>query len=175
MRFDHYGKGIAKGMALTLKHALTRSNITVRYPEEKLHNSRRIRGPELVWDPERCTVCATCAKACPQGNITIVSSIGPDNKYVPERFEIDHGRCMFDGLCVEACPFDAIHMGREYERGTYQRGSLVENKEQMAASDVRHPSAYFRPEFEAEIPEQTLLVNRQIRGTKTRRRGWLSP
>jgi formate hydrogenlyase subunit 6/NADH:ubiquinone oxidoreductase subunit I len=178
LKFERYGKGIAKGMALTLKHALARPSITTQYPEERLHTSRRIRGPELVWDPERCTVCATCAKACPQGNITIVSSVGSDNsenEYVPEVVQIDHGRCMFCGLCVEACPFEALHMGREYERASYRRRLLVENKEELVASEGRQPSGYFRPGFEAALPEQTLLVNRQTRGVKTRRQGWLSP
>jgi len=31
----------------------------------------------------------------------------------PIRFEIDYSRCVFCGLCVEACPEDAIRMARE--------------------------------------------------------------
>ena len=50
MKFERYGIGIAKGMALTFRH-LFRSPITIQYPDEKLVTSKRIRGNELVWFP----------------------------------------------------------------------------------------------------------------------------
>ena len=152
------GQGILKGMALTLKHFISRPNITVQYPEERLVNSRRIRGCDMVWDQERCTACCTCAKSCPQGNISIETKVRPDNTREAIAFEIDHGRCMFCGLCVESCPFDAIHMGRNYERATYKRDNLVEPKEKLLISESRQPSGYFRPQFEEKLPLQTLLI-----------------
>ncbi|MBE0415545.1 MAG: NADH-quinone oxidoreductase subunit NuoH, partial [Dehalococcoidia bacterium] len=48
-----YGRGIAKGMALTFRH-LFRRPITVQYPEQKLTPAPRFRGNGLVWDAERC-------------------------------------------------------------------------------------------------------------------------
>jgi NAD(P)H-quinone oxidoreductase subunit I len=144
-------------MALTFKH-LFRPPITVQYPEQKLNVSRRIRGNELVWLVDRCTGCATCAKACPQGNIEIVTHLSDENKYVVDKFEVDAGRCMFCGLCVEACPFDALAMGRSYERAQYRRRDVILSKEQLLISDVRQPSGYFRPEIEASLPKQSLLI-----------------
>lgn len=160
MKFEHYGIGVAKGMALTFKH-LFRAPITVQYPEEKLVTSRRIRGNELVWFPLKCTGCATCAKSCPQGNIEIITHSGDQakpNYYVVDKFEVDTGRCMFCGLCVESCPFDALAMGLSYERATYRRGELVLSKEDLSLSDKRKPSGYYRPEIEATLPKQTLLI-----------------
>jgi len=158
LKFERYGIGIAKGMALTFKH-LFRSPITVQYPEEKLVVSRRIRGNELVWFLDRCTGCATCAKACPQGNIEIVTHVGTENNYVVDKFEVDCGRCMFCGLCVEACPYNALAMGRSYERSQYRRNGLVLSKEQLQLSDIRQPSGYARPLIEAKLPRQSLLIN----------------
>lgn len=158
MKFDKYGIGVVKGMALTFKH-LFRPPITVQYPEEKLVVSRRIRGNELVWFLDKCTGCATCAKACPQGNIEIVTHVGSRNNYVVDKFEVDCGRCMFCGLCVEVCPYDALAMGYSYERSQYRRGDVILNKEQLQLSDIRQPSGYARPKIEAGLPKQSLLVN----------------
>jgi len=144
-------------MAVPFKH-LFRAPITVQYPEEKLVVSRRIRGNELVWFPDRCTGCATCAKACPQGNIEIVTHVGNENNYVVDKFEVDIGRCMFCGLCVEACPYDALAMGRSYEQAQHRRRKLILSKEELQLSDVRQPSGYARPKIEASLPNQSLLI-----------------
>ena len=37
----------------------------------------------------------------------------PAHPKYPLRFEIDYSRCIFCGLCVEACPEDAIRMVKE--------------------------------------------------------------
>ena len=54
-----------------------------------------------------------CATVCPAKVIEIEAALDPDDpahpKY-PARFEIDYSRCVFCGLCVEACPEDAIRM-----------------------------------------------------------------
>jgi len=160
LKLERYGKGIAKGMALTLKH-LFRRPITTQYPEERLTTSRRIRGNELVWDKEKCTGCATCAKSCPQGAIQIVTSVSAEeNKYEVEKFEVDTGYCIFCGLCVESCPYEALFMGYAYERARYRRQELVLAKEDLLLSDERQPSGYARPKIEAALPQQTLLLDR---------------
>ena len=159
MKFERYGIGIAKGMALTFKH-LFRKPITTQYPEERLTVSRRIRGNELVWDEERCTGCATCAKSCPEGCIDIVTSVGEENNYIVDKFEVDTGHCIFCGLCVEACPYEALFMGYAYERAKYRRQELVLAKEGLLLSDERQPSGYGRPKVEATLPQQTLLLYR---------------
>jgi len=159
LKFEHYGIGVAKGMALTFKH-LFRKPITTQYPEERLTVSRRTRGNELVWDKERCTGCATCAKSCPEGCIEIITSTGEENNYIVDKFEVDMGRCIFCGLCVEACPFEALFMGYAYERARYRRQELVMDKEGLLLSGERQPSGYARPKIEAGLPRQTLLLDR---------------
>jgi len=160
LKFEHYGIGIAKGMALTLKH-LFRHPITTQYPEERLTVSRRIRGNELVWDRERCTGCATCAKSCPQGAIQIITSVNTEeNKYVVEKFEVDNGHCIFCGLCVESCPYEALFMSYDYERARYRRQELVLAKEGLLLSGRKQPSGYARPKVEVTLPKQTLLLDR---------------
>lgn len=135
-----YGLGIAKGMALTLKHLL-RKPITVQYPEERPRIAPRFRGYEFTWYVDRCTVCATCAKACPHGVIRIVSAPTGNGRYRAEVFEIDTALCLFCGLCAEACPYAALFMGTSFEQANYVRAKLILQKEDLMAQP-KHPSAY---------------------------------
>ena len=59
---------------------------------------------------------SACATVCPAYCIEIVAApnLGePAHPKSPVRFEIDYSRCIFCGLCVEACPEDAIRMVKE--------------------------------------------------------------
>ena len=160
MKFERYGKGIAKGLTVTIRH-LFRHPVTVQYPEQRLNTSRRIRGNELVWDNLKCTGCATCAKACPQGAIKIITSVkAEENKYHVEQIEVDTGYCIQCGLCVEACPYQAMYMGYAYERAKYRRGDIVQANEQLLTSEERRRSGYMYPEIAAELPLQTLLLEK---------------
>jgi len=159
LKFDNYGKGIVKGLIVTFKN-LVRPSPTTQYPEQKLTTSRRIRGTELVWSVEKCTGCATCARTCPQGVIQIVTHKGEGDMYKVDKLEVDSGYCIHCGLCVEACPYNALYMGYTYERAKYRRGELVMSKEDMGI-DHETASGYFHPDIAAKLPEQTLLVNRE--------------
>jgi NAD(P)H-quinone oxidoreductase subunit I len=161
LKLERYGRGIAKGLAVTIKH-LFRKPVTVLYPEERLNPARRIRGHELIWNSAKCTVCTTCAKTCPQGAIHLETRIDPanPNKFTVTRFEVDTGYCISCGLCVESCPYNALFMGYTFERAKYKRNELVQRNEGMQASPERQASAYMHPELEAELPEQTLLVDK---------------
>jgi formate hydrogenlyase subunit 6/NADH:ubiquinone oxidoreductase subunit I len=135
--------------------------VTTQYPEQRLNTSRRIRGNELIWDDVKCTGCATCAKACPQGAIQITTSVNlEENKYRVEKYEVDTGYCIQCGLCVEVCPYGALYMGYAYERAKYRRGELVQSNEMLLASTERPPSGYMYPEIAAGLPRQTLLLER---------------
>lgn len=163
MKFERYGRGIVKGMTVTLKHLFRHPTVS-QYPEQRLHTSRRIRGQELIWDPQACTGCATCAKTCPQGAIYIVTSADMvDNKYEVERYEVDTGYCIQCGLCVEACPYKALFMGYSYERAKYKRRELIQRKEELTAGEGdKRPSGYFYPDIAAELPRQTLLIEKIV-------------
>ena len=120
----------------------------------RIEQHSRFRGNEFVWYDDRCTACASCAKYCPLGIIEIETHPGGENlqageNYEIDKFSIDTGRCMFCGLCVEACPYDALHMGTDFEKGTYIRDDLVLDKETLI-SQKKNPSSWFRPQFESD-------------------------
>ena len=162
MKFERYGLGLVKGMMITLRH-LGRHPVVTQYPEQKLHISQRSRGNELIWNPVKCTGCGTCAKACPQGAIEIVTSTNPEtNNYDVETYRVDTGYCIQCGLCVEACPYDAVYLGYSFERAQYRREDLVQENDGLRASPERPISGYFHPEFAEKLPRQTLLVEKIV-------------
>jgi len=83
-----------------------------------------------------------------------------NNRYEVETYRVDTGYCIQCGLCVEACPFDALYMGTGYERARYRRADLVQEKEVMMEAPERAVSSYFHPERAGKLPKQTLLVEK---------------
>ena len=162
MKFERYGIGIIKGLTVTIRHLLRHPTVS-QFPEQRLNISRRSRGNELIWSRERCTGCATCAKTCPQGVIEIVTATNlVDNKYEVEKYQVDTGYCIQCGLCVEACPYDALFMGYSFERAKYRRGDLVQTNDQLLESPERPASGYFPPDIAKKLPRQTLLVEKIV-------------
>ncbi len=124
-----YGLGIAKGLLMTLRH-LFRRPFTVQYPEEVRHIPPRAR-TNLLWFDERCTGCSTCAQACPDGCILVATSPREDGSLNKDRYEIDFRLCMFCGLCVEACPFEAIQAGGPFDDAVYVFDDMYRDKDTL--------------------------------------------
>ena len=46
-------------------------------------------------------------------------------------FDIDTARCLFCGLCEDACPADAIALGRLYEFSSFELRELVVGRDAL--------------------------------------------
>jgi len=68
---------------------------------------------------------------CPAQCVTIEAAENEDGKKYAKHYEINTGRCIFCGYCVEACPVGALQMTGEYELADYSRESLIYNKERL--------------------------------------------
>jgi NADH-quinone oxidoreductase subunit I len=149
-----YGLGILKSLSVTLRTMFLRKAFTTQYPEERLAQHTRFRGQEFTWFEDRCTGCASCAKYCPLGIIRIVTDTDGGNEqdggsYRVDTFDIDQARCMYCGLCVEACPYDALHMGSGFESAQYRRQDLVITLDVLKEQN-KQPSTWYRPQLERE-------------------------
>ena len=124
--------GLLKGLGVTLKTLFTPAT-TAQYPHVKPDLPPRTRGVIALMD-ENCTVCMMCARECPDWCIYIDSrkeTVPTDKpgrtrtRNVLDRFAIDFALCMYCGICVEVCPFDALFWSPEFEYSTYSIRELT--------------------------------------------------
>ncbi|MBU3915754.1 4Fe-4S binding protein [bacterium] len=100
----------------------------------------------LAVDLSICTACTICMKACPIecifidsvkcDKLKLVDADGNDvnNRFTQKqalktrtsiRFDINAGKCMYCGLCVSACPTEAIRHTKRFEMNTDNLEDLV--------------------------------------------------
>jgi NADH-quinone oxidoreductase subunit I len=133
------GMGLLKGLWVTFSTMFTKP-VTVMYPDVKEVPVSRARGV-IALDEDACTSCMLCARQCPDWCIYIEghkeekepSKPGgrPRTRNVLDRFDIDYALCMYCGICVEVCPFDALFWSPEYEYGEQEMESLLHNKSKL--------------------------------------------
>jgi NADH-quinone oxidoreductase subunit I len=128
---------------------------TVQYPHEKEAPATRARGV-IALREDNCTVCMLCARSCPDWCIYIEGhkQLAPPRRAggAPrkvnnlDRFDIDYALCMYCGICVEVCPFDALFWSPEYEYSEPRIADLLHDKEKLGEWMETVPEA---PELEA--------------------------
>ncbi|MFJ8143600.1 4Fe-4S binding protein [Streptomyces sp. NPDC096048] len=133
------GSGLAKGLAVTLR-TMTKKTVTEQYPEVQPELPPRSRGVIGLFE-ENCTVCMLCARECPDWCIYIDSHKetvpaatpgGRDrSRNVLDRFAIDFSLCMYCGICIEVCPFDALFWSPEFEYSETDIRDLTHERDKL--------------------------------------------
>lgn len=134
------GKGLIAGLKVTLDQ-LTRRAVTQQYPDVKPELPPRSRGVIALFE-ENCTSCMLCARECPCWCIYIDShkEVAPDSepgaarertRNVLDRFAIDYSLCMYCGICIDVCPFDALFWSPEFEYAETEIGNLTHEKDRL--------------------------------------------
>ncbi len=168
--FGHrlYLPSILQGLALTLRHMFRRKD-TLQYPDERRTFGERYRGvPVLVKDQdgrEKCVACYMCQFVCPPLAITIEADEYPPRhplhsieKY-PKRFEINMLRCIYCGLCEEACPEEAIFMSKTYVVTGLSRELMIFDKQKLYEIGGTRPDAIRKWSPERKGPPQRSHVD----------------
>ena len=131
--------GLLRGLATTAA-ALVRPAHTREYPDVAPELPPRSRGVIALLE-ENCTVCMLCARECPDWCIYIdshketlpaVEGGRARQRNVLDRFAIDFSLCMYCGICIEVCPFDALFWSPQFEYAELDIRDLLHERERLA-------------------------------------------
>jgi len=135
------GAGLLKGLATTAK-TMTRRAVTAQYPDTQPELPPRSRGVIALLE-QNCTSCMLCARECPDWCITIDShkevipakepGARDRTKNSLDRFAIDFSLCMYCGICIEVCPFDALFWSPEFAYAEFDIRNLTHEKDRLGA------------------------------------------
>lgn len=91
---------------------------TLNYPAIRSGMPKGFRG-KLKFNAELCVGCKMCMRDCPSGAIEI-------RKIGEKQFEaeIDLGKCIYCGQCVDSCLKKALETTGEFELAAVDRGKL---------------------------------------------------
>lgn len=117
---------------------------TVVYPKEKIiipEGSRGVMHLKLDLDSLDiiCNGCGLCSIICPQNCIEVRKRVEKNGRMVLEDFNLDLGKCIFCGNCVEFCENNAIEMSYQCQLADYRRKNL-----RLGKSDLIKPSRIIR-------------------------------
>jgi NADH-quinone oxidoreductase subunit I len=124
----------------TLIPAPSTGAVTVQYPHVVEAPVDRARGV-IALKSENCTVCMLCVRSCPdwciyiEGHKTKAPPRRPGGKErtvsALDRFDIDYALCMYCGICVEVCPFDALFWSPEFEYSEPRLADLLHDEARL--------------------------------------------
>ena len=139
--------GLLTGLAVTLR-TMTRRSVTAHYPDSMPELPPRSRGVIALIE-ENCTSCMLCARECPawciyidshKDTVPATTEGGKDKtRNVLDRFAIDYSICMYCSICVEVCPFDALHWSPESDYAGVDLRDLTHERDRLRGWRVDEP------------------------------------
>ena len=81
-----------------------------------------------------------CARECPdwciyidshKEEVAVPGAARPRQRNVLDKFDIDFSLCMYCGICIEVCPFDALYWSPEFEYAEYDIKDLLHDKDHL--------------------------------------------
>lgn len=146
-----------KGLWNSFRHMFKRK-YTVAYPfkkyDQKVRDNRfrgqhRLKKKTFVLadgtteERENCVACMMCSTACPAECIYIEAEPAPSHWWNehswgvsgrekrPRVFTIDMLRCIYCGMCEEACPCDAIELTPKPYKVESNRADFIYDKDKL--------------------------------------------
>ena len=122
---------LLEGLWVTFRSQNPKKMVTEQYPFARPKVGERYRGaPRLNTNPENgetlCISCDLCALACPENLIIVGWERNAQTKRKElVKFTYDTSRCMFCGLCEDACPVDCLELTQDFEIASYSREGAI--------------------------------------------------
>lgn len=102
-----------------LLESLKRGVVTASSPNSAEMPPDRFRGMVML-NPDLCDHSAECVRVCPTNAITLTDDLERQRA----RWEVDHAKCIFCGLCEASCPRGAITSGHMYQLAVTSKDDL---------------------------------------------------
>jgi NADH-quinone oxidoreductase subunit I len=128
---------LLQGLWVTFRNQKPSLVCTEEYPRERPPVAERYRGaPRLNVHPETsetlCIACNLCALACPEQLIVVGAERNEETRRKElTTFTYDTSRCMFCGLCEDACPVDALELTQDFELAYYTREGAIWDRQML--------------------------------------------
>ena len=108
-----------------VRRGLRTGVLTTRYPAVHEAMAEEFRG-RPVLHAARCLAgegCTACTQVClPQA----LRAVAGEDEETPRQITLDYTRCIMCGLCISACPAQALTMSQDYELAATQHEDLVQ-------------------------------------------------
>lgn len=127
---------------------LPRKRMTMMYPDAQIQlpmyytydpklgvAKAGYKGRHMLWT-DKCTGCQLCSIACENISQAIemvkVPTIARKQNRKSLYPQVDYAKCVFCGLCVDACPFYALGMTEDFNLVSTVKKDLVYSPERLS-------------------------------------------
>jgi NADH-quinone oxidoreductase subunit I len=120
---------------------------------------------------ENCTVCMLCARECPdwcvyidshKEEVIVAGASRPRQRNVLDRFAIDFSLCMYCGICIEVCPFDALFWAPEFDYAEFDIRGLLHERNTLGGWMASVPVPPVHDPLGEPAKEETTAARRAV-------------
>jgi len=106
--------------------------------------------------PDWCIYIESHKEEVPAGPATGSGPVKSRQKNMLDRFAIDFSLCMYCGICIEVCPFDALFWSPEFEYAEFDIRNLLHESDRLEGWMASVPPPPLNDQLAPEAKEVTV-------------------